>query len=117
MKIESLQANNSGTIKAVHASDLLKPDAHDSISTVNTYGVDLVRTVYDTIRHITTETSVLLTACCQIELKNKKKWESEQHDRVEREIFRKEEIRAMSGNDPLGKVEIIRSASEDNRCR
>ena len=61
LKIESLQANNSGTIKAVHASDLLKPDAHDSISTVNTYGVDLVRTVYDTIRHITTETSVLLS--------------------------------------------------------
>eukprot|EP00944_MAST-04C_sp_MAST-4C-sp1_P015463 g15463.t1 len=107
LKIESLQANNSGTIKAVHASDLLKPDAHDSISTVNTYGVDLVRTVYDTIRHITTETSVLLTACCQIELKNKNKWESEQHDRVEREIFRKEEIRAMSGNDPLGKSKSL----------
>ena len=36
---------------------------------------DLVRMVYDTIRQMVVETSILLSICCQEEVRNRQKWE------------------------------------------
>ena len=69
---------------------------------INTYGDDLVRMVYDTIRQMVVETSILLSTCCQEEVRNRQKWEKEQKNRVEDEISRDEEINRMAQNDPLG---------------
>ena len=69
---------------------------------INTYGDDLVRMVYDTIRQMVVETSILLSTCCQEEVRNRQKWEKEQKNRVEDEISRDKEINRMAQNDPLG---------------
>eukprot|EP00943_MAST-04B_sp_MAST-4B-sp1_P007186 g7186.t1 len=106
LKIESLQVstsnNNSSatTINIGKNDDVPEFDVHGAMAT---YGSDLVKMIYETIRQMVVETSILLSICCQEELRNKERWANEQNIRIQNENSRSNEIIRMAQNDPLGK--------------